>query len=93
MSTTMIVASPKPSNSSMPDRNMPAIATMTVSPETRTARPEVAAAIRSAVAGSRPAAALLAFAAQVEQAVVDADGQAHQQHHGAGDVVHVHARG
>ena len=56
MSTTMMVASANPSNSSIPDRNMPDIATTTVRPETSTERPEVAAAIRSAVAASRPLA-------------------------------------
>ena len=44
----------KPANSCMPDRNMPAIATMTVSPEISTDRPEVAAAIAQRRSGSRP---------------------------------------
>lgn len=56
MNTTMIVASANPLNSRSPDRNMPPIATITVSPEMSTARPLVAAAIRSAVSASRPAA-------------------------------------
>ena len=77
----------KPSKSSIPDRNMPDIATTTVSPDTSTERPEVAAAIRSAVSGSRPRVALLALAAQVEHAVVDAHRQADQQHHRAGRAV------
>ncbi len=56
MKTTRIVARAKPLNSRSPDRNMPAIATMTVSPDTSTDRPLVAAAMRSAVSASRPAA-------------------------------------
>ena len=56
ISTTEMVATAKPANSCMPDRNMPAMATITVSPETRTDRPDVAAAMRSAVCGSRPEA-------------------------------------
>jgi hypothetical protein len=54
ISTTKMVAIAKPANSCMPDRNIPAIATMTVSPEISTDRPDVAAAIRSAAAWSRP---------------------------------------
>ncbi|CAM5235456.1 hypothetical protein SANTM175S_04891 [Streptomyces antimycoticus] len=54
--TTIKVASPIALNSAIPVKSMPAIATITVTPETRTARPEVAAAIRSAVCASRPAA-------------------------------------
>ena len=38
----------------LPDRNMPAMAAMTVKPEIRTARPEVAAATSSAAAEERP---------------------------------------
>ena len=53
-STTRIAATAKPSKISIPDKNMPDIATTTVSPETSTERPEVAAAIRSDVSGSRP---------------------------------------
>jgi len=37
-----------------------------------------------------PRGPLLTFTAQVEQAVVDAHRQAHQQHHGAGRIVHMH---
>ncbi len=53
-STTRIAAIAKPSKISIPERNMPDMATTTVTPEIRTDRPEVAAAMRSAVAGSRP---------------------------------------
>ena len=56
MSTTEMVATAKPANSCMPDRNIPAMATITVSPEISTDRPEVAAAMRSEACGSRPAA-------------------------------------
>ena len=51
-----MVAIAKPANSCMPDKNIPAIATMTVSPDISTDRPEVAAAARSAASWSRPAA-------------------------------------
>jgi hypothetical protein len=51
-----MVAIAKPANSCMPDRNIPAIAAMTVSPEISTDRPEVAAALRSAASELRPAA-------------------------------------
>jgi hypothetical protein len=54
--TTRIAAVPKPSKSNIPDRYMPAIATTTVRPETMTERPDVAAAILSAVRGSLPSA-------------------------------------
>ena len=56
MSTTEMVATAKPANSCMPDRNIPAMATITVSPEISTDRPEVAAAMRSEACGSRPPA-------------------------------------
>jgi hypothetical protein len=39
----------------LPAKNMPAIAIITVKPETSTARPEVAAAACSAACGPRPA--------------------------------------
>ena len=45
-----------PVNTSMPVRNSPARAIITVSPDTTMARPEVCAAIRSASAVLRPAA-------------------------------------
>ena len=60
---------------------MPAIAIMTVRPETSTARPDVAAATSIASSVSAPFVALLALAAQVEQRVVDADGHADEQDH------------
>lgn len=54
--TTIREASPIASNVASPVNSMPAIATHTVTPETITARPLVAAAILRAVSGSRPAA-------------------------------------
>ena len=56
IATTRIVPSAKEMNVLSPLRNMPAIATITVRPEIRTARPDVAAATASASRGSRPAA-------------------------------------
>ena len=79
--TTMIVPVREADERLEPVKNMPAIATITVRPETSTARPEVAAAASSALARLRPARPLLALAAQVEQRVVDADGEADQQDH------------
>ena len=54
--TTRIVASASDAKVESPVRNIPAIATITVSPEMSTERPEVAAAISSAACGLRPAA-------------------------------------
>ncbi|GGX08449.1 hypothetical protein GCM10010353_25190 [Streptomyces chryseus] len=53
--TTIGEARPIASNSASPVKSIPAIATHTVTPETMTARPLVAAAIRRAVCGSCPA--------------------------------------
>ena len=61
-------------------RTCPAIAIMHVKPETRTARPDVAAAASSAASAPAPGVALLHLAAQVEHRVVDADGEADEQH-------------
>ena len=61
---------------------------MTVRPETTIARPTVAAAASSAACGAAPGAALLALAADVEQRVVDADGQADEHDQRCGRVVH-----
>ena len=47
---------PKPMKIALPERNIPAIAAITVRPEISTARPEVAAAASSAAPGSRPRA-------------------------------------
>ena len=47
MPTTAIVPSAMPVNWSMPVRNSPAMAIITVTPETRIARPDVPAAIPS----------------------------------------------
>ena len=53
--TTSIAPTEKDMNVLSPERNMPAIAISTVIPETRTARPEVAAAAASAAPSLRPA--------------------------------------
>ena len=50
--TTIIAPSPSPTIPLSPAKNMPAIAVMTVRPETRTARPDVSEARWSAVLGS-----------------------------------------
>ena len=64
----------------LPEKNMPAMAAMTVKPEISTARPEVAAATSSAAADERPLVALLDHPAHVEHRVVDADGEADEHH-------------
>ena len=53
--TTRIVPMPNETKTALPARNMPAMAAMTVKPEIRTARPDVAAAASSAASGPRPA--------------------------------------
>jgi hypothetical protein len=53
--TTRIVPTAKDWKTALPARNIPAIATITVSPEMSTARPDVAAAALSAASGVRPA--------------------------------------
>ena len=53
--TTMIVPMPNDTKTALPARNMPAMADITVRPETSTARPEVAAAASSAASAPRPA--------------------------------------
>ena len=52
--TTMIVPMPNEEKIGLPEKNMPAMAAMTVNPEMSTARPEVAAATSSAASGERP---------------------------------------
>ena len=54
--TTRMVPTATPENTSIPVRNSPASEIITVSPDTTIARPEVAAAIRSASLVVRPAA-------------------------------------
>ena len=54
--TTVIVATPNEAKVASTVRNMPAIATRTVEPETSTDRPEVAAAASNAASSLRPAA-------------------------------------
>ena len=81
IATTSTVPTPKDAKVCEPMRNMPAIAVITTKPENSTARPEVAAAVCSASALVRPRARSSRVAAQVEQRVVDADGQADQQDH------------
>ncbi len=53
--TTSMVPMAKDMKVLSPDRNMPAIAIITVTPEIRTARPEVAAAASSAARSPLPA--------------------------------------
>ena len=54
-STATIVPTANETNVLSPDRNMPAMAIMTVMPEIRTERPEVAAAACRAAVAVRPA--------------------------------------
>ena len=68
------------------ERAGPASATITVRPETTTARPTVAEVASSAASGLAAVAALLALAADVEQRVVDADGEADEDDERAGGV-------
>jgi hypothetical protein len=56
IATTMMVAIANELKTSSPVKNMPAIAAITVKPETSTARPDVAAAASSAAVSLRPAA-------------------------------------
>ena len=83
--TTMIVPMPKDEKIALPEKNMPAIAAMTVKPEISTARPEVAAATSSAAVGRAALVLLLHHPAQVEHRVVDADGQADEHRDDLGD--------
>ena len=55
IATTMIDPVASPANSGSPAKYRPAMATMTVSPEISTVRPEVAAAALSAASLLRPA--------------------------------------
>ena len=77
--TTSIVPIAKDMKVLSPEKNMPAIAIITVKPEISTARPEVAAAASSAARSAASGAALVSLAAHVEERVVDSDGQADQQ--------------
>jgi hypothetical protein len=54
IATTSTVPTPKSWKMRVPIRNMPAIAVITVRPDTSTARPDVAAATWSAEAAERP---------------------------------------
>ena len=56
MATTSIVAAAKPSKVLSPLMNIPDIATITVKPEIRTERPDVAAAASTDADSVRPAA-------------------------------------
>ena len=88
IATTSIVASAIEANTASPVTSMPASATMTVRPETTTARPTVADVAFSAASASRPVATLLALAADVEQRVVHADSQADEDDERARGVAH-----
>ena len=89
-STTRIAATANPSNSSIPDRNMPDMATHDRQPghQHRAARRRC----RDPQRRLRVLAAstLLALPTKVEHAVVDTDGQADEQHHRARGAVQVH---
>ena len=61
--TTMIVPMPNETKTALPARNMPAIAAITVKPETSTARPEVAAAAFKRGLPAAPGVAFLHLAA------------------------------
>ena len=56
MATTIMVATPIAAKLASPTRSMPPMATITVKPEMRTERPEVAAAASSAACSLFPAA-------------------------------------
>ena len=60
--TTRIVPMPNETNTALPARNMPAIAAITVRPETSTARPEVAAAAFERGVPAAPGVAFLHLA-------------------------------
>ena len=77
--TTIIVAIEKDMNVLSPENSMPAIAIRTVTPEISTARPEVAAAASSAALLALAGRTLFALTPEVEERVVDADGEADQQ--------------
>ena len=62
-----------------PEKNIPAIAIITVMPEMSTARPDVAAAASSAAGSLRPARRSSRSRLDVEERVVDADGEPDQQ--------------
>ena len=81
-STTRIVPTARPANRLLPLRNMPLIATITVRPETSTARPDVAAAISIASMVVLPSGPFAALAGEVEDRVVDTDREADQEDHG-----------
>ena len=85
--TTIIVPTANDMKVLSPEKNIPAIAIITVKPEIRTARPEVAAA----AGGPRPRCvqlALVALAAHVEERVVHPDRQADQEDDLADPSVH-----
>ena len=80
IATTTMVASAIEVKTARPVNSSPASATTTVTPETTIARPTVAAAASSAACASLTGAALLALTADVEEGVVDADGEPDQGH-------------
>ena len=77
--TTIIVPTPIVANSELPETNMPAIAISTVAPEISTAWPDVRAAREQRLVRRASPLPLLALPAQVEERVVDPDGEA--DHH------------
>ena len=80
IATTAIVANAIEAKISLPVRNMPAIAVMTIRPETSTERPDVAAAASNCGSLAPAGGTLLPLPPQVEHRVVDADGEADQEH-------------
>ena len=88
--TTIIVPIANDMNVLSPEKNMPAMAIITVKPEMSTARPEVAAAASSAADLAPSGPPLVALAADVEERVVDADGEPDQQDHLRDRLVHRH---
>ena len=88
MATTRIVPVANDRNVAAPPKYMPAIAAITVIPETSTARPGRGRGRLERRLLRAPAGALLALAAQVEHRVVHAHGEPDQEHHGADRLVH-----
>ena len=88
IATTIIVPIEKDMNTLSPERNMPAIAIRTVKPEIEdgTAGGGCGGLERSGLAAS--GGTLLAFAPEVEERVVDPDGEPDQQDHLADLLVH-----
>ena len=85
--TTVIVATANDANAASPVKNMPAIATRTVQPETSTERPDVAGGLERGLFAST-GGTLFALPLQVEHRVVDAHGEPDQKDDCRHGVVH-----